>query len=241
MINTLLYIGAGKNVTITKHFPQVEKFVFLDTNPRASVEHGKSFDTKSYDHNFFRILVTTFNEQGFVLKNKKEIKQDYQNKIFSWVQKIYYWAYPNLVPEYLNPHILYFHNGETNQLIKYYMSTNILFNWSSELEADVKETDGLIIYGSSPDVKILSYFDHPIKLYIYSGSNYKINSNPTIQEKKTLFHFFNKFPSQIPKYICEIYLVLSESGDKFYCNSLNEIEQVELFNSSNNKNKSDRI
>lgn len=227
MINTILYIGTGYHVHITKNFPQVEKFIFVDTKPRAEFETTKTFDLSLYKQNFFRDIVTRLNEQGFVLKNKQELNQDYPNKIFNWLQKIYYWAYPNLIPEYMNPTILYFHNDQTNQLIKYYISTNILYNWCEELESDIKETDGLIISGFNPDIKILSYFDHPITLFAYTGTDYQM-TNPKNTKNNSLVYFLNQFPSQIPKYFSELYVVISESGEKFHCNNLSEVKQIEI-------------
>ncbi len=227
MINTILYIGTGYHVHITKHFPQVEKFIFVDSKPRGGSEVIERFDSSLYRHNFFREIVRSMNEQGFVLKNKIELDQDYKDYIFNWIQKIYYWIYPNLIPEYINPTVLYFHNDETNQLIKYYMSTSVVYNWCKELESDIKETDGLIVSGFNPDIKILSYFDHPVTLYAYTGSRYILN-NPTRADYNTLFYFLQVFPSQISKYFSDMFVVISESGEKFQCNNLSEVEQIEI-------------
>ncbi len=235
MITSIINIGSGLDIDFLKHFPQVEKFILIDSLPRANPDSTNSFDSIKYNQNFFRNLVVKFNSIGFVLKDKKVIEPKYHNKILSFKQKIFYWFYPNLLPEYINPTVLYFSSHQTNQSVKYYISTNIMTNFVSELESDIRNCDGLVLNGYIPDSKILGYFDHPIKLFGYTNNNYH-----TVDEKLSnndnIISFMNKFPSQIPKYIDEIYAVVKENGEKTYCNSITQIEEIH-FSFDNKKNK----
>ncbi len=235
MITSIINIGSGLDIDFIKHFPQVEKFILIDTLPRANPDSTNSFDSIKYNNNFFRNLVVKFNSIGFVLKDKKIIDTKYHNKILSLRQKIFYWFYSNLLPEYINPTVLYFLSNQSNQLVKYYISTNIMTNFVSELESDVRNCDGLVLNGYIPDSKILGYFDHPIKLFGYTNNNYISNDK---HFDDNIISFMNKFPSKISKYIDEIYAVVKENGDKTYCNTLAQIEEIQLeFDNKKNKVK----
>lgn len=111
-------------------------------------------------------------------------------------------------------------------------------NFVSELESDIRNCDGLVLNGYIPDSKILGYFDHPIKLFGYTNNNYQsVDTNPS-KNDDNIITFMNKFPSQIPKYIDEIYAVIKENGDKTYCNSIGQIEEIQLeYNNKKNKKK----
>lgn len=52
MITSIINIGSGLDIHFINDFPQVEKFILIDTLPRANPDSVNSFDSIKYNQNF---------------------------------------------------------------------------------------------------------------------------------------------------------------------------------------------
>ena len=71
--NKILYIGAGHNIEVVKHFSETKEFVFIDTQPRIKNEKlylEPKFNKKEYISDFVNNLLLTCLFNGFELEKK---------------------------------------------------------------------------------------------------------------------------------------------------------------------------
>jgi hypothetical protein len=88
------------------------------------------------------------------------------------------------IPPHSNPTLFYFVNTKTNQILKYYVSTNILYNLSTELFNDINKSDILIISNYFPNKRLFElygfgegpYAVQPKMLYVYSNTDFTLPS-----------------------------------------------------------------
>jgi hypothetical protein len=120
----------------------------------------------------------------------------------------------NIDLPYINPHLFIFRNE--NRIIKYYISTNILFNMNKLLEDDIKTSDTLYVAGYFPNEELLKYFS---KKMIFAGDDdtvYFSEPDPTdnnIISSGLLKEYFDKY-----------YLICRETGKIILCDSLEDID-----------------
>ena len=170
--NKLLYIGANTHLTPVRHFPNTKEFIFIDTQPRSEFDREHIFETCFYRHRFYKRLLRTLSQYGFILLSTTVLDKQYEKTLFddNYVKKHY---------EHCNPTLLYFSNPVTSQTLKYYISTNILYNMCPVLEQDIKQTDGLIISGYHPHQKVLDYLPKSVRWYCYNSTCYSYDEyNP---------------------------------------------------------------
>lgn len=105
--------------------------------------------------------------------------------------------------KFINPHIFYFYNDKTNQKVKYYVSTNIMYNMYMELEKDIRETDALIVSGYHPNNKLFDYFDIP-KIFYGSTTTYFGSEEAS---DSTIITWLHENLSHTIKYFSEYHLV----------------------------------
>ena len=161
--NKLLYIGANTHLAPVRHFPNTKEFVFIDTQPRSEFDKENIFETCFYRHRFYKRLLRTLSQYGFILLSTTVLDKQYV--------KTHY--------QHCNPTLLYFSNPVTRQTVKYYISTNILYNMCPVLEQDIRQTDGLIISGYHPHQKVLDYLPKSITWYCYNSTCYSYDEyNP---------------------------------------------------------------
>ena len=151
--NKILYLGAWDHIEVVDYFPNCNEFVLIDTQPRSDFDQKDYFDEELYRHKFIDNIIKKFEKYGFILTDKFELDPNYMN----------------IDLPYINPHLLIFNNK--NKIIKYYISTNILFNMTSLLEKDIMESDTLYISGYFPDKELLKYFNKKIN---FVGDDYTI-------------------------------------------------------------------
>lgn len=235
-MNKLLYIGTGLHIHCTSHFTNIKEFVFIDTLPRSqhdgNIYNGKYFYEGFYNHKFVPDLIDECNKYGFELVSNKIFNYDYYNKIkqiksFSSEQKKIYNSeeiFNKLFPK-INSELIIFENKKTNQIIKYYISTNILTDMNSLLKLDIYESDGLIISGYHPDKKILNYLKFPIELYCYSKTSYYLDNIDEIDNLNNVIYWLFNNLNMVNKYFNKIYACEFDTGLFHDCASLIDMNQ----------------
>ena len=179
----VLYFGAWDDITFLDTFPDTNDFVLVDTQPRSEWD-TKDINVEYYRDNFVKEITDSFKTKDYFLKNIEQTESYYKN--FSFFKK----------PEYIDPHLFIFKNGK--KTIKYYISTNIIYNEIPELIKDINTSDTLYLSGYFPHSRILEYFKAPKKFVGNSNSCYHYNINPERNVVDILYNFpkisyFNQF------------------------------------------------
>ena len=161
----ILYIGTGLHLDVLKHFDSTKEFIFVDIQPRSEFDSPDSFYEGFYRKNFYPKLIELAREFGFELEKSEELDPEYFVNILDIAQRIKWLnnvkeTFPNICPT-----LLIFFNSITGQKLKYYISTNILYNMCWDLENDISSSEGLIISGYHPNKILLNYIPFPINLY----------------------------------------------------------------------------
>ena len=162
-IKKILYVGSSLNIQIVKDFEYVKEFVLIDNQPRSKSDRYY-FSNKDYNEQFLEELLKICSQYGFTLNNIFILDENYYKNILILKKHIYYSFFE--LPKNLNPELYIFENKNTNQNIKYYISTNILYNMNYTLLEDIKDCNTLIINEYIPNVKLLDYFN---KMEIFIG------------------------------------------------------------------------
>lgn len=146
MFLQILYMGAGKHIEVTTYFPNCKKFIFIDILPRN--EYDDLFDIRLCHKTFVKDIVTKFLKFNFILIATQDLDEKYYNN----TAKLYYMdSYNTAKLNYMNPYLFEFYNHKTDTLIKYYMSTNILFNMNNILKNDIYNCDCIFNCGYHPN------------------------------------------------------------------------------------------
>ena len=186
----VLYLGAWDHIEIVDYFPNCNEFILIDTQPRTQWDI-KTYSKEFYQKNFIELLINKCKDYGFILDI--EIKLD--NKIDDNHDDNHDY-YP-----YINPHLFLFKNIDNQRvrIIKYYISTNILYNMTPILEEDIMESDTLYIAGYHPDKELLKYIKKKINFVgdddtIYSNyNNDETDKNSIINNTNDHVHYFNNY------------------------------------------------
>jgi hypothetical protein len=209
--NKILYIGAGLDLDVLEHFVSTKEFVFVDVQPRSEFDSPNSFYEGFYRKNFYPGLIELAREYGFELEKSEELDSDYFVNILDLTQRL---KWLNKVKEtfpFINPTLLIFFNQTTGQKLKYYMSTNILYNMYWDLENDIRSSDGLIISGFHPDKILLKYISSPINLYCYDETCYKLDDKE-VDNFDNLIYWLFKNLDMVSRYFSNINMVEKENG-----------------------------
>jgi hypothetical protein len=194
----ILYLGAWEHIEIVDYFPNCNEFILIDTMPRSEHDEKDYFYDGFYRRTFLDKLITKCINKGFIHINTIELDPTYMN----------------IDLPYINPHLFIFRNE--NRIIKYYISTNILFNMNKLLEDDIKTSDTLYVAGYFPNEELLKYFS---KKMIFAGDDdtvYFSEPDPTdnnIISSGLLKEYFDKY-----------YLICRETGKIILCDSLEDID-----------------
>ena len=213
----LLYIGTCLHMDHLKTFTDINEFIFIDTLPRSEWD-DKYYNENQYRNNFYSELLIQINNYGFKLCSSYEIDKNYCNSLLNYKK--------SSSESYINPTLVIFKNNNTEQIVKYYISTNIEYNINKEIINDIKEADGLIISGYHPNKLILNYFDKPKNLYCYFNTSYKIyEKNMNEEEKNNIINFINTNTyEQISKYFNKVFLVIEDAF--IQCENLDKLEDL---------------
>ena len=216
--NKILYIGAGCHIEPVSHLTETKEFVFIDTQPRSEYETlDPSFDSQYYRYQFLINLEAECSNYGFELETSCEFDNNYFNQIISWKQYFFYCFHK--IPPAVNPILVIFTNKKTNQLLKYYISTNIHFNMNISLKNDIETSDGFIISGYNPSMDILNYFKTPKAFFGYTGTVYDLTDT---NDNKSIIYFLTNFICNIPYFFTDFYAIEKGSGTIIKCTDFKE-------------------
>jgi hypothetical protein len=191
--NTYLYIGAGIDIQPILHFPLAQVFICIDSQPFSEYGRGELFDDEMYRYNFIEKLINAYTQIGFILSSRKIYHKNTNHNI--------------------QPELFIFWNKGTHQHIKYYTSTDILYDLNPELINDIHQTTALIVSRYFPHKILLDYIQPPIEFYGYDTTvwDYITADNSSILELSSIMRMFEN-PHISKQYIRKWFLVLEESG-----------------------------
>jgi hypothetical protein len=201
--NKILYLGAWEHIEIVDYFPNCNEFILIDTQPRTQWE-CVSFSKEFYQKNFIEVLINKCKDYGFIL--------DIELKLDNNMDK----QYP-----YINPHLFLFKNTSNGitRIIKYYISTNIIYNMTPILEKDIIECDTLYIGGYHPDKELLKYIKNKINFIGDDETLYSIDGEE--DDKNSII--YNFITNNINDYFDNYYLVYRKSKNIIKCDNLDMI------------------
>lgn len=230
--NKILYVGAGLNIMPVKHFQETKHFVFVDSQPRNEIEvSDQKFNKNFYRSRFINDLVETCHKYGFIFDYCSVLDKNYYKKIISKKWQYLSWFYK--IPSNLNPTIIVFKNKNTNQIIRYYISTNIRFNMNKLLENDIDTSDGIIVSGVLPNIGILQYFSRPKIFFGYTNTCYNISNSISNDNEDSIIYFLHNFICNTPYYFIEFYMIYYDSGDFIKCENFNSfLNHINEYNKS---------
>ena len=203
--NKILHIGRGCNIESVIHFSQTKEFVFIDSQPRIKCEKiylEPTFNKKEYISDFVNNLLLTCLFHGFELESKTIIDKKYHKKIIP--KKWFYFSCLKKMPKNIDPTLLVFTNKKTEQIIHYYISTNIKYNIYPGLRYDISTSNAIIVSEYFPDTQILDYFGTS-KIFIgYSNINYHNNNN---NNNNNVLYFLHNPKCNIHHFFSEFYII----------------------------------
>lgn len=206
-MNRLLYIGAWNHLSPVITFKDTKEFIFIDTQPRSEWD-SLSYNKEYYRQKFVPDVISKMKKYNFTLMDTIIVDNNYCKKIMN-VEQL---KHSDKLPKYINPTLLIFSNNETNQIVKYYISTNIKYNMNQQLSEDIKNSDTLIVSGYFPDAELFKYLTKPIDFYGYSNTYYKTDE----YDGNNIAH----------------YLDISEKSDKYFKNYYKVYEDEENHNNT---------
>ncbi len=209
--NKVLYLGAWDHIEVINYFPNCNEFILIDTKPRSEHDEKYYFYKGFYRELFIKIITKKCKKYGFNLDQIIELDTNYINKIKNIESNDN--ININSIP-YINPHLLIFKN-DSNRIIKYYISTNILFNMCPMLEKDIYEADSLYVAGYYPDCELLKYFLNKKKNFV--------GDNKTYYNKDYDDDYNHIININLDDYFDNYYLVWREKSMVIICDSLEDI------------------
>jgi hypothetical protein len=193
--SSYLYIGAGIDTQPLLHFPLAQVFICIDSQPFSDYGRGSVFDAEMYRYNFVEQLIYAYAQIGYILSSRKII---YLCKNHQAIQ----------------PELFIFWNKETSQCVKYYTSTDIVYDVNPELIADIQQTTALIVSRYFPHKILLDYIQPHIDFYGYDNTvwAYITSDNSSVSELSSTMKMFEN-PHISNKYIHKWFMVCDESGE----------------------------
>jgi len=186
-LEKILYIGTSLHLDPLVDFNLTKEFIFIDTLPRKQYNDNNIFDIKSYNKNFYSDLILYCYRLGFSLEFKVDLDKNYYKKTMTIKDRLYYMFFKK-VPKHINPTLLLFYNKETEQVLKYYISTNIEYNINNNIIKDIESCDSLIM-SYEPIIKIFDYIKRPISVIGYYYMSFDFYEKLDIKNKE----IFNKY------------------------------------------------
>ncbi len=226
MINKLLYIGAGLDICTARQFSETHEFIFIDTLPRTEYGDIFKFSFSRYRHSFINELIKKASAFGFTFKKSIELNPQFYKRILNIKQQIQYIFNP--IQTVINPILLLFYNNKTQQSIRYYVSTNILFNMCQNLRDDVDSCDAIYLKGYIPDAIILNYINKPI---IFIGASYTtvFTIDDDDDDKNNLIYYLNGIKnnsSKLKQYFKKFYIYNETNTSLQECSNFNEFMSI---------------
>lgn len=203
----VLYIGAWDHIEIVDYFTNCDEFILIDIQPKSQWDIN-TFCKDFYQKKFIEVLINKCKDYGFILDI--EIKLD--NKEDDYHDDDNYC--------YINPHLFLFKSIDTQRvrIIKYYISTNILYNMTPILKEDIMESDTLYVAGYHPDKELLKYIKKKIN-FVGDDETIYNNYNNDETDKNSIINNTNN----INDYFDNYYLVYRDSKKLIKCDNLDMI------------------
>lgn len=168
-----LYFGAWDDFEITKIFPDIKEFVFVDTQPRNEFDDWSSIDDIRFERPYFlKQLELSSQKNNFKLVSRIELKK-YSDR------------------EIRNPTLLTFKSK--TQTINYYISTNFRRDNIKELNKEMQECSGLILSGYFPHKDVVNFLQNTTDLFCINGSCYLFNNDEDEGENVVNYLYENNF------------------------------------------------
>ena len=207
--NTYLYVGAGIDTQPLLHFPLAQVFICIDSQPFSEYGRGQLFDTEMYRYDFIEKLIYAYAQIGFVLLSRKIYHKNTNHNI--------------------QPELFIFWNNETKQHIKYYTSTDIVYDLNPELIVDIQQTNALIVSRYFPHKVLLDYIQQPIEFYGYDTTvwDYITVDNSSGSELSSTMKIFET-QHIANQYIRKWFLVCDETGQ-----IIEKTNYIDLFENHN--------
>lgn len=219
----VLYLGAGLDINVVNYFPDCNEFVLIDTQPRSEHDQESYFYEGYYRNRFLERLINKCKKYGFVLNEIIELDSNYMNLITNIEKNPEYIDRELKDVPYINPHLLIF--MKNIRTIKYYISTNIIFNMNPILEKDISESDTLYIAGYHPDCELLKYLNNKKRNFV--GSNSTIYYTDYDETENNIIKFFIE-NNIMDEYFDKYYLMWTEKSSIILCNNLEDLNNKRI-------------
>ena len=207
----VLYLGAWAHIEVVNYFPNCDEFILIDTQPRSEHDEKNYFYEGFYRNKFIDRVIKKCKKYNFILTEKIELDPEYMSAELS----------ANF--SYINPHLFIFNNSTNNKkrIIKYYISTNILFNMNPTLENDSKTSDPVYVAGYAPDVILLKYLNKKIN---FVGDNNTVYFYERAPDENDIINTIIKLDEHLyPLSEWNYYLVWRQKSMIIVCDSLVDI------------------
>ena len=146
------------------------------------------------------------------------------NKQHNWKSK-----YPHI-----NPHVFLFKNKYTHQTLKYYVSTNFLYNMSPELRNDMCNADGLILSGYFPNKQLLQYFTEPKTIIGFTETYFPHESelNDMDCSSSIIRELVDDENREKPLWVNQYYMISTHTTHMVKCKSMHDIYEKSEYESN---------
>lgn len=221
-LKKILYMGPWFHIEPTLHaeFKNVKEFIYVDLQPRG--EHDKfPYKETDYKHNFINELTKKCYYFGYDLIDDYPIDDEYVYALLKGEQQR---NWENKFP-YINPHVFIFKNKYTHQTLKYYISTNFLYNMNPELRNDMCSADGLILSGYFPNKELLRYFTGPKTIIGFTETYFphetELQDNDYVET--IIPALFDNKREDLPSWVNQYYLMSIHSTHMIKCKSMHDM------------------
>lgn len=159
MFNQVLYIGPWFDIDYLQIFKDTKTFILIETQPRTQWDSSyNNLVLINQNKNYIDELIQIYKEKNFILSSFYHFMEDYTETTLSDYDRVKY--IETKKSKFVDPTLLIFFNPKTGQSVKYYASTNILYNIDNELKNDIYDSDTLYLSGYTPDISLLNYISH---------------------------------------------------------------------------------
>ncbi len=223
----VLYLGAWDHIKVVNYFPNCNEFILIETKPRSEHDKKEYFYEGFYRDKFLKRVIKKCKKYGFILDKITELDTNYINTIKT-IEEIPNGRELKDIP-YINPHLLIFKTKtKTIRTIKYYISTNILFNMVPVLEKDIFEADTLYVAGYHPNIILLKYININKKINFVGDDQTVYFYEPCEDENNIISNYIHNKIKLNDSYIrfyseCNYYLVWRKKSMIIICDSLEDI------------------
>lgn len=109
--------------------------------------------------------------------------------------------------------------------VKYYISTNFLYNMNPELRNDMCSADGLILSGYFPNKELLHYFTNPKTIIGFTETYFphKSELQDNDYNESIISSLFNDTNGHASSWVNQYYLMSIHTTHMIKCNSMHDM------------------